>query len=212
MPLMKSLFATALTVFGLSSAVAAPVSFSVSPISFVAGAGYGVDANEVGGTLLDVSFNAVPGFQGFVLNAPADSASLNFGSVTLNETGLINANETDDLGVLALFLFQQPFAGAQAVAASGTAVVGLVNDLDIDLTIAWNPLNVAFGNGGLFRITMDTLNFRLSGQTRDVTATVTLLNAPQPIPVPGTLVLALAGLALVNLVGVGRRGRRTESA
>lgn len=208
---MKLLLAALLTTIGMATAHAAPVAFSVSPVSFLPGAGYGVDANEVGGTLLDVSFTAAPGLQAFVLNAPGDSASFNFGSITLNEAGLINANETDSLGVLAVFLFAQPSAGAEAVTATGSAVTGLVGDLDIDLTIAWNPLDVAFGNGGLFRVTMDSVNFRFAGQTHDVDATIRLLSAPQPVNAPGTL--ALMGAALVAAAAaLGRRRQLSVGA
>jgi len=180
-------------------AQAAPVDFQLSPVTFISGSGYGADASEAGGTLLGVSFSATVGAINFALNAVNDSFLFAFGSVTLDESGLINASETDNLGVAATFAFADPFAGLRNVIASGSATVGLVGDPAIDLTIDWNPVDVSFGNGGAFRIEMNTLNFDSSGQTRTQAARITLLAAPVPVPEPATLALvaaALGGLAL----------------
>ncbi len=202
---MKTLavFTAALMLAASGPAQAAPVPFQVSAFSFTPGAGYGVDASELGGTLLDVGFTTAPGLHNFVLNAPLDASTFTFGTITLQETGIINANETDDLGVLATLIFLDPFVGLRQLTAIGTATTGLIAGPDLDLTIDWAPLLVNFGNGGLFRLTMNSVNFRFSGQSQDVSTTVTLLRAPQMVAEPAPL--ALLGAAL--LAGALRRRR-----
>ena len=56
-----------------SNAMAAPVTFDVSTASMTPGAGYGVDASEGSGTLLDVLFTTGFSAQNFSLAAVGDS-------------------------------------------------------------------------------------------------------------------------------------------
>lgn len=189
----------------LAAATAAPalagsVPFQVTSSTFITGAGYGSsDVSELPGlaTLLDVQF-AANGVARSAVLTPGDNFVFEFGTVTLAES-LISAGETDNLGVAAVFNFDDPLNGLRAVTATGSATVGLVGDADIDLTIDWNPLLVSFGSGGLFSVNMDTLNFRLSGQTLTQTATIRLLS-DSTVPEPGSLALAAVALAAAGRV------------
>lgn len=202
-----------LAAFGVTTAAcigavqAAPVPFLVSPAAFTPGAGYGVDLFEGLGTLLDVEFAADAGFQSFSLAAAGDAHAFHFGRITLREPDFIRLAETDELDVAAHFLFLDPLFGVRTLTANGTARFGAIDDLRIDVAIDWAPILVAFGDGGLFSLNMDTQLFNQTGQTQDATATVRLLAAPLALPEPGSL--ALAGLALMaGALPAARRRRR----
>jgi MYXO-CTERM domain-containing protein len=213
--LMQALAAPLLAAAALSSAHAAPVSVSVAGFSFVPGSGYGVDASEVNGTLLDVLFSSA-GFGGsnFLLGSAGTSYTFDVGSVQLREANAhsgIRATETDGLGVTASLTFTSPFAAPVAFQFTGGAVAGTVSDSDVDLTLSWTPIQWVLDNGAVLGIALNTLAFHAQ-ETLTQTATITLLQAapgqdttaPAAVPEPSAWLLALTALGALAL---GRRRR-----
>lgn len=113
-----------------ASAMAAPVAFDVTAASLTPGAGYGVDAHENTGTLLDVLFT--PGFstQNFSLASVGDSFTFLVSTLDFRESngsGGILAAETDALGVTASLTFASPLGSTQTLTATGVATAGAIN-------------------------------------------------------------------------------------
>lgn len=218
------------------AASAASVTISGSAVAFTPGSGFGVEGGETipaglpnagtvipggqGGTLLDVVFSVSSTPVTVVLPGVGASLSGVFGTVQLRER-FIDAAEIDNLSISADISMSLPFSGMLNVVGAATATAGIVPPLlgepvgAVDLTIDWTPLDVPFGNGGLFRVEFDTLTFDTvalpSGTTTlNQLATVTLLAAPIPEPTMATL--AIAGLLLIGLRCNGRRLRTRRSS
>jgi hypothetical protein len=232
--------APALLAVAAAAAHAAPVTVSLSSFGFTVGSGYGVDASEKerdGATLLDVLFagGAAPG--SVMLQAAGDSVTLNLGTVTLREAsehgGILSA-EADNLGIAGSFSLLSPVNSPFLINTQGIATLGSVSDAEVDLKIQWQPVLVAFGNGGLLSILLNELSFT-SGGPLVQTATIALVNAltdpapplgtgggtgegqqpgtgPAPIaavPEPGGLMLAALALASLTALSLLRRRARS---
>lgn len=195
--------------------MAAAVPFEITAASFTPGSGYGIDADEDSGTLLDVRFVTSGTFtpRQFDLSAIGQFLTFNFGTVNLQELnakGGINNNEIDNLGVTASFTFTNPLGVVQNILATGTAITGSVSDSFVDYTIVWTPLMVAFGTGGVFEIAMNNLSFADQG-SQVQTATITLKGLPQGV-VPEPATIALLGLGLLGFATMRRRASDNKAA
>jgi hypothetical protein len=195
-----------------SAASATPVQFSIASVAFsTPGGGYGQDSSENGGTLLDVRFSTstfAP--QIFSLSGAGDFTTFTFGTIGLYEKDLnggLIGNEQGGLNVTAAFTFVTPVGTAQTLFTTGIATVGKISDSDVDYTINWDPILVAFGSGGQFEIDLNDLGFTANGlangegEVQTLTAKITLkreAGTPNGTPIPEPSTVALFGLGLLG--------------
>jgi hypothetical protein len=223
-----------------ANAMAVPVTFSLTAASLTPSSGYGIDGNghtENHGTKLDVRFTATTAIGllnplSFSLSSVNDSRSFLVGKVSFLESsghGGILPAETNDLGVSASLTFEDPLGSIQTLTASGVATAGRINGNEplnggVDYSLVWATLtNIAFGTGGLFDISLNSLSFSFTGDPiKDLNATVTLRTLPstaltslppttlaQAVPEPASL--ALASAALLGVAATRRRKPTTPT-
>lgn len=194
------------------SSAASAIPFTITTAQFLPGAGYGIDVDENPGTLLDVRFaTAAFTLQDFALNAVNQSFTFNFGTIDFEEpnahSGILNPNETDGLGITAILTFTAPSGVLQTATATGIATPGSVSDSQIDYAIDWSPVEILFGNGGKFEVSLTDMSFTGTG-SQFQTATVTLLSFSESsitaIPEPASITLLGIG---IGCVAIARRRR-----
>jgi hypothetical protein len=205
----------------VSSVQAAPVSFDISSATLAPGTGYGSDARsngqdgENGGTLLGVQFSSVFAAQHFVWSSVVQSFSFDVARVRFYEPdtgrggnrGIKATEEQNDLALIAAFGLTGPVVATPSLTAIVATAPGGLADEEVDYSIAWNPLELDFGQGGRYRFSLNSLSFTNTNSEQTLRATVELLASPglrvAAVPEPGSF--ALVGVALAGAGFVRRK-------
>lgn len=202
-------------------AVAAPVTVGIAEAAFTLGPGYGSGAGQLGVTFAP----AVGSGTLWTQLAAGQAVSIELGSFTLaEENHSIDNDEVDGLGLSAWLRLTGAIDSTLHLDATVKVDKGPLRDNSTgnrggidgkwDLQLIWQPLELAFGDGGLLGLTLTELKLTDQGHTAPQFAILSLLSAPQPaaapaaaIPEPGSL--ALAGLGLC-MAAVSRRRRTAQ--
>ncbi|MCC7048690.1 MAG: PEP-CTERM sorting domain-containing protein [Alphaproteobacteria bacterium] len=208
---MKMKLLAAVAVLGGIAGMAADASASTSfllgtpGVSQTLGSGWGTLSGQLDATF---SINNPQSGLAFSLNPGEISLSYGFGNVTLNEQD-ISSDETNNLFVTYTFNFDLPTNQNVQVSTTGVATVGPVSDAGTDLVIDFSPVQVNFGVGGSFFVSVADMSFNTNQAGRNFqpgTFSVQLISDSQNVPEPMTL-----GLLGAGLLGMGIAARRRRS-
>jgi hypothetical protein len=228
----RALAAALLTLVGLQSTASSAV-FNLGP-DHASGSHWGNIGSGIGTGpgQLDLRFDVNDAIDTFEATLDTDSSTaqsnawtFHFGSITLNEP--IGLMEADGLGVTAYVDFELPPDVGDVAGPATIAVQGGLDwlwilpypDFTDKLVISFQPVEVAFGNGGLFSLSLSggVLSDDNTPNTLDIYASITLLSESQSGPVvnvppvssiPEPATIGIWGIGALCMTALRRRRRK----